>query len=46
MKILPDFDDVTRVIQEVTNRAIEKNQHKGTIQKIDVRIILARQDIF
>lgn len=33
MKILLDFDDVTRVVQEVTNRAIEKNQHKGTIQK-------------
>ena len=33
MKILLDRDEVYKIVEEVTNEAIEKHHHKSTIQK-------------
>lgn len=33
MKILLDRDEVCKIVEEVTNEAIEKHHYKSTIQK-------------
>ena len=33
MKVLLDRDEVYKVVEEITNEAIEEHRHKGTIQK-------------